>query len=249
MSGRDLTYFVSDLHLGAHYFNNAREHEMKVCRWLREIEPRCRRLYLLGDILDYWFEYRHVVPRGFTRFFGTLAELADRGVEITWLTGNHDIWIFDYLPKEIGLRLVDGPIEETIDGKRFFLAHGDGMGPVPWGERLMRATFRCRLLQRMFAAIHPRWTVGLAYGWSASNRTKRKIEAPSPSPLLKWVDKNRRDDVDYYIFGHYHLLFDERMGRSRVLILGDWISNMSYAVFDGTELRLEKTSTAQTADN
>lgn len=239
LNNRDLTYFVSDLHLGARYHADPREHEQRVCRWLREIAPRCRRLYLLGDVLDYWFEYHNVVPQGFVRFFGTLAELADSGVEITWITGNHDIWIFNYLPREIGFRLIDEPLEETIDGKRFYMAHGDGLGPVPFGERLMRATFRCRLLQKLFASVHPRWTVGLAYGWSASNRTKHSVAPASPAPLLKWLDSNQRPDVDYYIFGHYHLLLDERKGNSRVLILGDWISNMSYAVFDGKELRLE----------
>lgn len=248
MEERRLTYFLSDLHLGARYFADPREHERMVCRWLREIGPRARRIYLLGDVLDYWFEYRHVVPRGFTRFFGTLADLADSGVEITWLTGNHDIWIFDYLPREIGFRLVDGPLEETIDGRRFYMAHGDGLGPVPPGERLMRAVFRSRPLQRLFAAVHPRWTVGLAYGWSASNRTRRKVEAPSPEPLLKWVCRNKRPEVDYYLFGHYHLMFDREVCGSRVMILGDWISNMSYAVFDGKELRLEKLSPAQRVD-
>ena len=239
MSNRDLTYFISDLHLGARYFSDPRQHEQRVCQWLRSIAPRCKRLYLLGDILDYWFEYHNVVPQGFTRFFGALAELADSGVEITWITGNHDIWIFNYLPREIGFRLINGPLEETIDGKRFFMAHGDGLGPVPFGERVMRAVFRNRILQRMFASIHPRWTVGLAYGWSASNRTKRTPRAVEPTPLLRWLESTERPQADYFLFGHYHIMMDRREPYGRVIILGDWILNMSYAVFDGEELRLE----------
>ena len=239
MSNRDLTYFISDLHLGARYFSDPRQHEQRVCQWLRSIAPRCKRLYLLGDILDYWIEYHNVVPHGFTRFFGALAELADSGVEITWITGNHDIWIFNYLPREIGFRLINGPLEETIDGKRFFMAHGDGLGPVPFGERVMRSVFRNRILQRMFASIHPRWTVGLAYGWSASNRTKRTPRAVEPTPLLRWLDSPERPQADYFLFGHYHIMMDRREPYGRVIILGDWILNMSYAVFDGEELRLE----------
>lgn len=227
---RELTYFISDLHLGAKYLPDPREHERMVCQWLQQIAPTAKRLYLLGDILDYWFEYRYVVPRGYTRFFGTLASLADSGVEITWITGNHDIWIFDYLPAEIGFRLVNGPLVEEIDGRRFYLAHGDGIGRVPWGERLMRAVFRNRLLQRLFAGVHPRWTVGLAYGWSASNRTKRTPVMPSAEPLLQWV-ATQPAGIDHYIFGHYHMPLQEQIGAATVTILGDWLQSPSYALY------------------
>ena len=125
---RDLTYFLSDLHLGAGYIPDHRAHERRVVDFLRSIEPRAKRIYLLGDILDYWWEYRDVVPRGFVRFFGELARLADSGVEITWFKGNHDIWIFDYLPSEIGLEVHDGIMVRDIDGARFLLEHGDGVG-------------------------------------------------------------------------------------------------------------------------
>lgn len=248
MNGR--CYFISDLHLGANYFLDPREQERLVCAWLHSIAADASRLYLLGDVLDYWYEYRHVVPRGYTRFFGTLAELADRGVEITWLTGNHDIWIFDYLPAEIGFRLVDAQVlEETICGKRFVMAHGDGLGPVGFKERLMRSCFRSPLLQRAFAAIHPRWTVGFALNWSAANRRRHHTGPaalpPNPEPLLQWVEERQRSlpanqRPDFYIFGHYHTLLDRDVEGSRMLILGDWISRFSYAVFDGQSLQLKQ---------
>lgn len=244
-----MTYFLSDLHLGARYFLDPQAQERLVCQWLRSIAPTAKRIYLVGDILDYWFEYRHVVPRGYVRFFGTLAELADSGIEITWLIGNHDIWIFDYLPKELGIRVIDGVLEEEIDGKKFCIAHGDGLGPVPFGERLMRWTFRNRFLQRCFAAIHPRWTVGFAYWWSGKNRLRHHTgpdAAPIyPDPLYQWV-KNRNATLpaserpDYYIFGHYHTLALSQIAGSKVVILGDWISNMSYATFDGENLSLHR---------
>ena len=246
MQQSGLTYFLSDLHLGAHYFRDPKEQEKLVCRWLREIAPTARRIYLVGDVLDYWFEYRHVVPRGFVRFFGTLADLADSGIEITWVIGNHDIWIFDYLPSELGIRVVDGVLREEIDGSSFVIAHGDGLGAIPPAERLMRSMFRCRLLQRLFAAVHPRWTVGFAYWWSAKNRSRHHTgpnSGPSsPEPLLQWVrEQNARGPrPDYYVFGHYHQLLLREIAGSKVAILGDWLSNMSYATFDGRNFDLHK---------
>lgn len=244
---------MADLHLGAKTHADPAAVEQQVCRWLRSIAPTAKRLYLLGDILDYWYEYKYVVPRGFIRFFGTLAELADSGVEITWLIGNHDIWIFDYLPHEIGFRLVRDQLEETIDGKRFFMAHGDGLGRVPMAERIMRTAFRSPLLQWLFAGVHPRWTVGLAYGWSASNRGKHHPADSIPKPeqevkiLRRWIQERQASlqpaqRPDYYIFGHFHLPMEMHIEGSEVLLLGDWFRHPDCAVFDGKSLHREKIS-------
>jgi UDP-2,3-diacylglucosamine hydrolase len=240
---RTLTYFISDLHLGASYIANPREHELRVTRWLRQIAPTARRLYLVGDVLDYWYEYRHVVPRGYVRFFGALAELADSGVEITWMIGNHDIWIFDYLPTELGIRVVDGVLQEQIDGHSFLISHGDGLGRIPRGMRVIRTLFRSRLCQRLFAAVHPRWTVGLAYSWSAHNRRSHSAAAAPEhctGALHCWLDEQpEASRPEFYVFGHYHALEQFAVGqRSQAVILGDWITRNSYATFDGTELTL-----------
>lgn len=238
-----LTYFISDLHLGARYFPDPKAEERRVCQWLHSIAPTAGRIYLVGDILDYWYEYRYVVPRGFVRFFGTLAELADSGIEITWIIGNHDIWIFDYLPKELGIRVVDGVLREEINGKSFVIAHGDGLGSIPFSERLMRATFRSRFLQKCFAAVHPRWTVGFAYGWSSSNRRKRKNQNNSakyePTALIQWASR-QNPTPDFFVFGHYHTLLDTKVNSAQLIILGDWYRHSSYAVFDGTTLKLHE---------
>lgn len=243
-----MTYFLSDLHLGARYFLDPKEQERLVCAWLRSIAPTARRIYLVGDVLDYWYEYRHVVPRGFVRFLGTLADLADSGIEITWIIGNHDIWIFDYLPSELGVRVVDGVLEEEIDGKKFVIAHGDGLGPVPLGERLMRAAFRSRILQKLYAAVHPRWTVGFAYWWSGKNRQRHHTGAQavpaSPEPLYQWVRErnaglSRSERPDYYVFGHYHVVAHRQISGSNVVILGDWLTNMSFATFNGKDLGID----------
>lgn len=247
---RELTYFISDLHLGAGYIADPRAQEQRVVRFLRSIAPTARRLFLVGDILDYWWEYRDVVPRGFTRFFGALAELADAGVEITWLKGNHDIWIFDYLPSEIGMKVHDGTlITELEGGKRFLLEHGDGVGRLPLSFRFLRALFRCRPLQVMFAAVHPRWTVGFAHAWSAHSRKKGGYIPPEGAGegLVEFATghNNRYPSgkVDYFIFGHYHTMLERRLpDGSELVVLGDWISHFSYAVWDGKELRLARFS-------
>lgn len=246
MAGRTLTYFISDLHLGAGYIPDPREHERRVVSWLRSIAPTARRLYLLGDILDYWWEYRDVVPRGFTRFFGALAELADSGTEIVWFKGNHDIWIYDYLPSEIGLIVHDGIMLTELDGRRFLLEHGDGVGRLPWTFRALRWLFRCRPAQVAFAAIHPRWTVGFAHAWSAHSRKKggyipKAGVGESLVDFAREYNRQAAEKVDYFIFGHQHIVLDRSLDDgARVVILGDWISHFTYAVWDGTQLSIKE---------
>lgn len=243
---RSLTYFISDLHLGAGYIADPRAHEMMAVEFLRSIRPTAKRLFLLGDILDYWWEYRDVVPRGFTRFFGELARLADSGVEITWFKGNHDIWIFDYLPSEIGLKVQDGALVTRLDGREFFMEHGDGVGELPLSFRLLRRLFRCRPAQVMFAAIHPRWTVGFAHAWSAHSRKHGGYVPPSGAErsLVKFAElynRSSRPKIDYFIFGHQHAVVDRALpDGSRVIVLGDWISKFTYAVWDGENLVMKK---------
>ena len=163
-------YFISDLHLGASYIPDPVAHESRITKFLDSITGDAAELYLLGDILDYWYEYRTVVPRGYTRFFGTLCRMADSGVRITWFIGNHDIWLFDYLKEEIGMKVVDGFEIKEILGKRFFLSHGDGVGRLPASFRFLRATFRNKVCQKLYAAIHPRWTIPFAHRWSNHSR-------------------------------------------------------------------------------
>lgn len=241
---RSLTYFISDLHLGASG-TDIHAAERKICKFLRQIEPTAKRLYLMGDILDYWFEYRYVVPRGFTRFFGTLAELSDTGVEIIWYIGNHDIWIFDYLPEELGITVVDGVKIEKIDGKIFFLTHGDAVGQRKRSFRFIRSLFRNKICQKMYSSIHPRWTVPFALSWSHSSR-----EHPDPGyntfdadtdPLVAFAREYSvlHPEIDYFVFGHRHVDADISISnRTKVIILGDWITRDTYGVFDGETVKL-----------
>lgn len=242
----DKTYFISDLHLGASYLKDPLEYERRVVRWLNSIKESAKAIYLLGDILDYWYEYRNVVPRGFTRFLGTLATLADEGIEIRWYIGNHDIWIFDYLPNEIGMTVVDGYEIKTINNKQFFLSHGDGLGNLKPGFKLIRWIFRNKTCQKLFSAIHPRWTIPFAHRWSSHSRNFSdeipQFEGEEKETLINfartWLKNNQH--IDYFVFGHRHILLDYNLNdTSKVLILGDWIHHFSYAIFDGTKMTLE----------
>lgn len=239
-----LTYFLSDFHLGASYFENPLEVERKVVGFLDSIKESAKTIYLLGDILDYWYEYRYVVPKGFVRFFGKLAELSDMGIKIYWFIGNHDIWIFDYLPNELGVEVVQKECICTIDGKKFFLAHGDGVGKRKWTFRALRWIFHNKTCQKLYSSIHPRWTIPFAKGWSKSSRAKDSYPEylGEDKEYLEQFAKSYSDEpIDFFVFGHRHIMLDKQINdKSRIIILGDWIHFCSYAVFDGKEIQLKK---------
>lgn len=242
-----IAYFLSDLHLGAPYFKDSHESEKRVVDFLDTIKEEVDSLFLVGDILDYWYEYRNVVPRGFIRFFGKLAELADRGVRIVWYIGNHDIWIFDYLPNELGIEVIDGSSVENLDGHKFFITHGDGIGKLKPSFKLLRKLFRNKICQKLFASIHPRWTVPFAYNWS---RRSRKSDGPSTDDALRMMKNitefskeylERHNDIEYFIFGHLHLFERIELNSSATMvILGEWIKQNSYVRWDGCNLTMHK---------
>lgn len=248
MALRDKTYFISDIHLGASYLDNPRQREQMLVDWLNKISADASSLYLVGDILDYWFEYRTVVPRGYVRFFGALAALADSGVRITWLIGNHDIWLFDYLRDEIGIEVVDGSITRTISGKNMLISHGDGLGQLKPSFRFIRWLFRNRLCQKLYSGIHPRWTIGFAHWWSAHNRAYDPHKVPCYAGSIQdnvehWANDYllSNPDTDYIILGHHHVVVDKSIGdHCKLVILGDWIYNYTYAVFDGEKMKIRQ---------
>lgn len=243
MAARKRVYFISDIHLGATYEESARVKEQRVADFLRSIKDDASDLYLLGDILDYWFEYRTVVPRGYIRFFGALAELADAGVRIKWIIGNHDIWLFDYLRDEIGLEVLDGVVEEEILGRKFVMAHGDGVGKMKRSFRFIRSVFRNRVCQKLYASIHPRWTIPFAHRWSSHSRCSEAVvgwrgeEETLMAFALTALEAN--PEIDYFVFGHRHLMINEKIGpHTGLIVLGDWLTNYSYGRFDGEKFEL-----------
>ncbi|MFT3992723.1 MAG: UDP-2,3-diacylglucosamine diphosphatase [Dysgonomonas sp.] len=259
-------YFLSDVHLGsaAHKkllneqelteiaskgldINYYARHkiERRLCAWLDMAKKDAKAIYLLGDIFDYWFEYKNVIPRGCVRFLGKIAEITDSGIEVHFFIGNHDIWLTDYLEKECNLIIHREQFVTEIYGKKFFLAHGDGLGDDSLSFRLLRKLFHSKACRVPFAAIHPRWTVGFAYWWSNHNR------ATGTDPAYMGEDKEhlvlfakeeikKTPDINFFIFGHRHIMLDLMLSAtSRVSILGDWLSYFSYGVFDGDNFTLE----------
>jgi len=240
MAGKK-AYFISDLHLGAKYLNDPIERERRVCRFLDSIMGDAAELYLLGDILDYWYEYKHVVPRGHIRFLGKLAEVADSGVSITWVTGNHDVWLFDYLRDQIGMTVLHGHTLVNVLGKRLLISHGDDVGVQPAMYRFTRWCFYNKVCQWLYAAIHPRWTYPIATAWSNDNRSKRdpeQLKMISERAAGRLIDFSREHssvhhEVDAYIYGHIHLArIVSGQDVPPVIFLGEWITLNSYVVLD-----------------
>jgi len=245
------TYFLSDLHLGAKYLKDPRANEMRVVRFLDSIAGDADALYLLGDILDYWYEYKTVVPRGYVRFLGQLARLADAGVRVHWLTGNHDVWLFDYLRDEVGMTVFKTHTVVQEQGRRLFISHGDDVGHQPPMYRFMRTCFYSPVCQCLYAAIHPRWTYAIATGWSQENRTRR-----DPVKQVQCVERSAQDlieyssgvaaaqpDIDAFIYGHLHLARQMSLNEGdqrQVVFLGDWITKCTYAVLNDGKLTLCK---------
>lgn len=262
-------YFLSDTHLGSAWHrnkykkedlltlpsvnaerstgDNTREHEIerKLCRWLDMIKADAEAIYLLGDIFDYWFEYKYVVPRGFTRFLGKISELSDLGIEIHFFIGNHDIWVTDYFRSECGMVVHTEPLVKDYNGKKFFLAHGDGLGDDSRSFKILRKIFHNKLCRKLYAGIHPRWTMGLAHAWSAHSRESGGTPpymGEEKEHLVLFAKKHLTvaPNINYFIFGHRHILLDLMIAQtSRVVILGDWIQFFSYGVFDGENFCLE----------
>ena len=243
---RNKTYFLSDAHLGSVSHDNSIDVERKLCRWFDTVKHDAKEIYLLGDIFDYWFEYKNVVPRGFTRVLGKFAELTDAGIPIYFFIGNHDIWLTDYLSTECGLIVKRKPVVKNIDGKVFFLAHGDGLGDESWGFRFVRKIYHNKFLRFLYAGIHPRWTMAFASKWSNYSRMSAEI-APfmgeGKEHLIQFAKEELKSSpqINYFIFGHRHIMLNYPLKEdSNIVILGDWMSYFSYAVFDGKTVELKQ---------
>lgn len=250
MNNQKKIYFASDMHLGARFHKNPLAVEKKFVRWLDHIKYSAQAIYLLGDIFDYWYEYKYVAPKGYTRFLGKLAELSDSGIEIHLFTGNHDIWMFDYLPQEIGAIIHREPLTVDLLGKRFFLAHGDEVDNRSRSFQFIRKIFRNPICQWLYGGIHPRWTFGFAYGWSFSSRKTGLKRAENQSGVDESTEYlvtfakeylQTHADINFFIFGHRHVMFDLLLSKtSRLLIGGDWLRYFSYIEWDGHEILLEQ---------
>lgn len=239
-------YFASDFHLGIPDRERSLARERRLCRWMDEIRKDAALIYLVGDIFDVWFEYKNVIPKGHTRFMGKLAELRDAGILIEAFTGNHDLWMRGYFEEELDIPVHHEPIRRNFNGKEFLIAHGDGLGPGDHGYKFLKKVLRSPLSQWLYRRIHPDTGVGMA-GW-ASRLGPKHEEVPEETfmgPDKEWLvqfclQTLEKEHVDYFIFGHRHLALEYPLPQDSLYVnLGDWIRYNSYAVFDGSSLRLK----------
>ena len=236
---KKLTYFVSDVHLGLQVAD-PEDRERRFAGFLRSLPENTEAVYLLGDIWDFWYEYKDVVPKGYVRVLSALQELMDRGVKVYFFQGNHDVWTYRYF-EELGMVKLVQPCVVQIAGKRFCLGHGDGLGPVPFGYRFLRGLFHNRLAQTLFSTLHPWLAFRLGNGWSRNNRLAHDVQyefGGENEPLYKFAkDFASENEVDFFIFGHYHVEVDTVLpSGARLMILKDWIHSSPYLCFDGVSI-------------
>ena len=239
MPGRRLIYFVSDVHLGLDVADPARR-EARFVRFLESIpKDETLALYLLGDIWDFWYEYRDLVPKGYVRVFAALLGLIDSGVKVYFFQGNHDMWCYRYF-NELGIGILQQPFVFEAGGKTFCIGHGDGLGPGALSYKMMRWLFRNRFCQRMFSSLlHPTLAFKIGKKWSRGSRLARNEEyifRAQEEPLYKFALKfSKNTKVDYFVFGHFHTGVDMTLPTgARLLVMRDWVSNQSsnFIVFD-----------------
>jgi UDP-2,3-diacylglucosamine hydrolase len=224
--------------------DESRRRETDFVRWLDAIQDDAQAIFLLGDIFDFWFEYRYVVPRGFVRLLGKLSELSDSGISIYYFTGNHDLWMRDYLQNEIGLTVYRRPQEMEMNGKSFLIGHGHYLGPVDLIQKIFDIAFNSKFLRVLFAALHPHWGILVGKKWSENGRARHGLCEPFTS-----IDKEEiavfakeqlmKKHFDFFVFGHRHLAMDVTLREnSRYINTGEWVKTYSYAVFDGNDITL-----------
>ena len=240
-------YFASDSHLGVPDKVKSLEREKKLVRWLDDVKKDATELYLLGDIFDFWFEYKLVVPKGYVRLLGKLAEISDSGVPIHYFVGNHDMWMKDYFEQELGIQIHKEPITKIYNNIKFYIGHGDGLGPGDSGYKILKKVFRNKLCQWLFARLHPNFAIWLANRSSDISRMKHEEKeinymGDDKERLLQYVKQQLpKEHFDYFILGHRHLPMDIKLAvNSRYINTGDWIRNYSYVEFDGKKVELKK---------
>jgi UDP-2,3-diacylglucosamine hydrolase len=236
-------YFASDFHLGSFDISDSHKREKMVISWLSSIEKDAKAIYLLGDIFDFWFEYKKVVPKGFVRLLGKLADLIDKGIDIHYVVGNHDMWMNDYLEQEIGLKLHFQEFIINEDHKLIFLGHGDGLGKGDYTYKLLKVIFSSNICKWLFSRLHPNFGISLGQAWSNKSKKRQEKLVNEDKEILAGYckEQQKNNPVDYYVFGHRHIPIDVKIDeRCRYINLGDWIHHNTYAVYYDQKLELKK---------
>ncbi|MEQ1734080.1 MAG: UDP-2,3-diacylglucosamine diphosphatase [Bacteroidia bacterium] len=240
------TYFLSDFHLGIPNYASSLVREKHLVKFLDTIAPTAEAIYIVGDVFDMWYTYTTVVPKGYTRLLGKLAQLSDEGVKLYMFTGNHDMWLFDYFETELGIKTYTAPITVSINNKQFYIAHGDGLGPGDKGYKFIKKVFANKACQWFFKWLHPDIGLGFANYWSGKSagvkRQKDSIYLGDDKEfLIQFCNEHaQHNNIDFYVFGHRHYpLVKTIQNKSTYINLGDWISQYTYCVFDGTHCQLK----------
>ena len=230
-------FFASDFHLGVDARDSSAERERKIVAWLEHCAAeRAEAIYLVGDLFEFWFEWRRAVPRGYVRFLGKLAELTDHGIPIYVFTGNHDMWMRDYLEEETGVTVYREPVVHTIYGRQVLIGHGDGLGPGDYGYKRLKKVMNARWAKWLYARLHPNFAMKLALFFSGHSRASQPSEEEFLGPEREWLvayseqKLRERPELAYCIFGHRHLPIDHTLsnGRSRYINLGEWLGAYTY---------------------
>lgn len=238
-------YFASDIHLGLPSIMEGRAREQLFVSWLDGIKHDAKEIFLVGDIFDFWYEYRRVIPKGYTRFLGKIAEITDSGIPVHFFTGNHDVWMFDYFPQELGVSLHREPVVREFDGKKFYIGHGDGLGKGDNGYKLLKLIFTSKILQWMFSRLHPNFAMWIGNKWSVSSRYSKEISynfEGDEELITKFARQTLESEhFDFFVFGHWHApAIHNLKSNSNLIMLGDWIVNNTFAVWDGNLMSLNR---------
>lgn len=238
-------YFVSDCHFGIPDYQSSLVREKKFIDWLEMIRADASEIYILGDLFDFWFEYKTVIPKGYTRLLGKLAELTDSGIKIHLFTGNHDMWMFGYFPQELGIDIIRKPLVKELNGLKVMIGHGDGLGPGDHGYKLIKRIFANKICQWLYARLHPNFAIGLGLHFSRRSRLARGENdliykgEDGERQIIFAKEKIKTEHFDLFVFGHRHLPLDLKIAENtRYINLGDWLVHFSYAVLDGKNFML-----------
>jgi UDP-2,3-diacylglucosamine hydrolase len=238
---------VSDCHFGIPDYHSSLAREKKFVAWLDMIKADAAEIYILGDLFDFWFEYKTVIPKGYTRLLGKLAELTDNGIKIHLFTGNHDMWMFRYFEQELGIDISRKPVVKEINGLKILIGHGDGLGPGDYGYKMIKKIFASKTCQWLYARLHPNFAMGLGLFFSRRSRLARGdidriYKGDNGERLIVYAKEMlKKEHFDLFVFGHRHLPIDLKLGEnSRYINIGDWLQHFSYALLDGKEFITKK---------
>jgi len=239
MTTKTKIYFASDFHLGAPNHKESLKRERLIISWLDEIKSDASEIYLVGDVFDFWYEWKSAVPRGHVRVLGKLAEICDAGIPVHFFTGNHDLWTFGYLEEEIGMKVYRAPIQVNLQGKDCFIGHGDGLGPGDYKYKILKNVFTSKACQWLFSRLHPNASFGMANYFSSKSRiANKKKDATFNGEENEWlVDYSKEilthTHYDYFVFGHRHLPLDIQLSQtSKYINLGEWVNYNSYGILE-----------------